>query len=89
VLIEVVGTVARVRWDEGQDQTGAPDGVLREFASTDWLALEVVHLLWHGLPLCGFTLEMPCDWPDGHVWTTLRSEVSCTGCARRAGEHRP
>ena len=27
-----------------------------------------VHVLWHGLPLCKFSREMPRFWPEGHRW---------------------
>lgn len=30
--------------------------------------MRTVHVLLHGLPLCGFTKDVPRDWPDGHVW---------------------
>jgi len=29
---------------------------------------EVIHILDAGLPLCGFTQDIPRDWPEGHRW---------------------
>lgn len=36
-----------------------------------------VHVLDRGLPLCGFSRDLPKDWPDGHVWVRAndRSKV--------------
>lgn len=31
----------------------------------------VIHILHGGLPLCGFTRDLPRDWPDGHSWIGL------------------
>lgn len=47
-----------------------------------------VHVLRHGLPLCGFSREMPALWPQGHRWVrredvaTLQAELKCQACAR-------
>ena len=41
-----------------------------------------VHVLQHGLPLCGFSRDVPGKWPSGHSWTyadDLRN-VTCRGC---------
>ena len=27
-----------------------------------------VHVLHKGLPLCGFTRDIPAEWPPGHSW---------------------
>lgn len=45
----------------------------------------VVHILKYGLPLCGFTNEVPARWPRGHVWTEEWYDFSritnlCTTC---------
>ncbi len=31
-------------------------------------AVQAVHVLHHGFPLCGFTTDTPGRWPEGHVW---------------------
>ena len=30
----------------------------------------IVHILWHGIALCGIQ-GPPCDWPADHVWVGL------------------
>jgi hypothetical protein len=43
-----------------------------------------VHILHHGLPLCGFHDGIPAEWPDGHQWVGLGSawlkDANCEGC---------
>jgi len=41
-----------------------------------------VHILWHGLPMCGFTTEIPEDWPEGHKWVSRleREDATCENC---------
>lgn len=44
-----------------------------------------VHILRHGLPLCGFTTRVPGDWPAGNTWVPVDDElVSCPGCMEAA-----
>jgi hypothetical protein len=45
-------------------------------------ASDVVHVLHHGQPLCGFHRGVPRDWPDGHWWVANadREEATCTTC---------
>jgi hypothetical protein len=31
----------------------------------------VVHILRHGFPFCGFSDEVPKDWPPGHTWISF------------------
>ena len=52
---------------------------------------KVVHVLLYGLPLCGFSRDLPAQWPDGHVWTHLGSDdpVSCRACAAQVRELGP
>ena len=47
----------------------------------------VVHVLQHGLPLCGFSKDVPASWPGGHVWTSVDnvSDVTCLPCKKEAG----
>lgn len=53
----------------------------------------IVHFLLHGLPVCGFSNEMPVSWPPGHVWVGPGivgpgivgpggrfNDVNCDGC---------
>jgi hypothetical protein len=50
-----------------------------------------VHLLRHGLPLCGFSTKVPGEWPPNHVWVGAFAEmvglkepqVPCEGCGRQ------
>jgi hypothetical protein len=46
----------------------------------------VVHVLYHGFPLCRFTEELPGDWPAGHVWASTALEANCEMCSRAARE---
>jgi hypothetical protein len=41
-----------------------------------------IHLLFHGMPLCGFTTKLPKDWPNGHVWDPSRPRATCENCKR-------
>lgn len=34
-----------------------------------------VHVLKHGLPRCGFSKEVPRDWPRGNVWVATQEEL--------------
>lgn len=63
---------------------GWPSGgeLEREPEMTTW------HVLRHGFPLCGFSKEVPREWPEGHRWCRPE-EVEridpekgrlCTGC---------
>lgn len=49
----------------------------------------VVHFLWYGLPLCRFSTELPRNWPNGHVWSNVRSELTCADCRRVYDEQHP
>lgn len=46
----------------------------------------VVHVLRQGLPLCGFSLGFPCNWPQSHSWVPLeeRSLANCWTCVSAA-----
>jgi hypothetical protein len=46
----------------------------------------MVHALWHGRPLCGFSDRVPRDWPAGHIWTGKDdvNNISCPGCKAEA-----
>ena len=50
------------------------------------MAERVVHALYHGLPLCGFSNEVPNKWPEGHQWTDVNDTgfITCTVCQRKA-----
>ena len=46
-----------------------------------------LHGLWEGLPLCGFSRELPVFWPVGHNWVDVRDgldRVNCPACRERA-----
>jgi hypothetical protein len=34
-----------------------------------------VHILYEGLPLCGFSTTVPRDWPEGHRWVTIEDRT--------------
>ena len=42
----------------------------------------IVHALLYGLPLCGFSREVPGKWPDGHKWVYVEDKelLTCDGC---------
>ncbi len=42
----------------------------------------IVHGLMSGLPLCGFTRELPVDWPSGHEWVDHQhvDYITCPKC---------
>lgn len=51
--------------------------------------VSIVHVLHHGLPLCGFSRELPTSWPLGHVWLRAEDErhrISCGRCRARADD---
>lgn len=43
-----------------------------------------VHILRHGQPLCGFSSEVPVNWPDGHFFTRKKDKATCPGCKAKA-----
>jgi len=55
------------------------------------------HVLRAGFPLCGFTRELPKDWPAGHVWLSephfaealstkeIPKGLACSTCIERMG----
>jgi len=51
----------------------------------------IVHILTQGLPICGFSREIPCNWPIGHKWVRPEghSGATCGGCRRMAAEAFP
>lgn len=61
---------------------------------------KVVHLLHEGLPVCGFTRDVPKDWPIGHEWAGLATyrngktdheviPLLCDECVKVAGPPEP
>lgn len=44
-----------------------------------------VHGLLAGQPLCGFSVEPPCNWPPGDIWTWVHDgeNINCDGCRAR------
>jgi hypothetical protein len=43
----------------------------------------MVHILRYGRPLCGFSDDIPRDWPDGHMFVSFggsEDDVTCGGC---------
>lgn len=56
--------------------------------------MRTIHFLHEGLPLCGFTREIPINWPHQHKWAhrgdeeALSSPMMCNRCAAVfRGEH--
>ena len=45
-----------------------------------------IHALLHGRPLCGFSSDVPTNWPLGHLWTDSRDvkNITCPGCREAA-----
>lgn len=44
---------------------------------------QMVHVLLYGLPMCGFTTNVPVRWPANHRWigaTEDHADVNCKGC---------
>lgn len=53
------------------------------------LARTVVHILFNGLPACGFSTEASEHWPEGHRWLRVdqdRYKVTCDDCLKAAKE---
>lgn len=51
-----------------------------------------VHVLRSGFALCGFSLELPHAWPDGHFWCDLEDwaeQASCQECRAAARSRKP
>ena len=46
----------------------------------------VMHGIRQGLPLCGFTSNIPIEWPDGHRWTGFPDidNMTCEKCIEEA-----
>lgn len=44
-----------------------------------------IHLLVGGRPACGFSDDVPSNWPAGHVWLddTASESVTCPQCRVR------
>lgn len=46
----------------------------------------IVHVLYAGQPMCGFTTKVPGNWPEGHKWigrsdaASIMTNVNCTSC---------
>ncbi len=49
----------------------------------------IVHVLEKGYPLCGFSSELPRDWPEGHKWTGLNDlePATCLECRAAAARY--
>jgi hypothetical protein len=43
-----------------------------------------IHILRHGFPLCGFSDDVPVNWPEGHLWLGLDDDHAgrpmCVDC---------
>lgn len=49
----------------------------------------IVHALWHGMPLCRFTRDVPKFWPEGHMWVHPDSdEQTCLVCKEESKKFR-
>lgn len=54
---------------------------------------KVIHVLHEGMPLCGFSSEVPRDWPRGHSWIGIDTMIvggvdECVACREVAGTAR-
>ena len=47
-----------------------------------------VHVLIGGFPACGFSREIPRDWPPGHKWHEHPSGATCAACLDVVNYHR-
>ncbi len=49
-----------------------------------YIAVDGVHVLHHGHPICDRVSGMPNRWPRGHVWVPLiqKDKATCPGCIR-------
>ena len=47
-----------------------------------------VHVLHEGRPLCGFSNDVPANWPGGHLWVGIKDveDSTCAGCKSKAQE---
>lgn len=47
-----------------------------------------VHALLHSLPLCGFSQDVPDNWPERHFWTEVGDvgNINCLSCKEAAEE---
>lgn len=66
--------------DPAQQKLGNALYVEPKFSPTpkqDW-----IHILHEGLPLCGFSREVPGHWPEGHRWVRVEDakDATCGGC---------
>ena len=45
-----------------------------------------VHVLYHGLPLCGFSNLTPVNWEKGNLWVGVadRDKATCSTCSTLA-----
>lgn len=62
--------------DEARTFAGELDRMACELARREDIEqppgpLRCIHFLHHGLPLCGFTREIPLNWPSGHRWVRV------------------
>lgn len=53
-----------------------------------------IHILFHGLPICGFSREVPANWPEGHKWISiddreLHQHLNCEGCKQALASSPP
>jgi hypothetical protein len=56
---------------------------IAQAASFEDTRMPSVHILYHGRPLCGFSTEVPKDWPDGETWVSRqeKNEATCVECS--------
>jgi hypothetical protein len=47
-----------------------------------------VHALQGGQPLCGFSQDIPANWPSSHAWTEVDDleNINCCACKSKAEE---
>jgi hypothetical protein len=70
----------------GQEERAAPSASTRGQAVLYGARGNVIHVLYHGLPLCLFCdKETPAEWPPGHKWVSvddpnLDENVDCREC---------
>jgi len=79
------GRVAHVTKENESDHAERFEARLEQEAPRERAAAtSTVHVLRQGLPLCGFSTEVPANWPPGHTWTHEDDceHVTCPECLK-------
>lgn len=65
--------------------------VIEDAESTGGTDKKTVHVLYHGVTLCGYGEgKLPRQWPSNHVWTYMidQHNITCEECKRLVVEHK-